>query len=350
MIEFAYPWAFVLLALPFIVYLVAPAYKEQRDSLQVPYFKRLVEVSGEQPRAGAVLLKRRTIQKVLLVIGWIALIVAIAKPEYVGEPIEQKKSAREIMVALDLSGSMSEQDFTDQTGNKVDRLVASKIVMKEFASQRQGDRLGLILFADAAYLQAPFTDDISTWQNLLDDTQLGYAGFATAFGDAIGLAIATFEQEKSKQRILILLTDGDDTGSKMTPIKAAEIAAKHDIKIYTIAVGDPSSKGVYKMDLPTLEKVAEITNGASFEAQNKAQLQLAYETINNLEKQQYETLSYRPRTSVHHWAFAVYFIANLLVVLIFLTAQLIKQKTVKNLPVNERNDVSNKVSKGEAHG
>lgn len=346
MIELAYPWAFVLLLLPFIVYFALPAYKEQRDSLQVPYFQRLVKVSGEQPRAGAVLLKRSVLQKILLFIGWIALVVAIAKPEFVGEPIELKKSAREIMVALDLSGSMSEQDFTDQNGKKINRLEAAKIVLNEFASQRESDRLGLILFGDAAYLQAPFTDDISAWQELLNDTQLGYAGFFTAFGDAIGLAIATFEQEQSKQRVLILLTDGEDTGSKMPPIKAAEIAAKHDIKIYTIAVGDPTSDGVYKMDLPTLEKIAKITNGASFEALNQDELKQAYETINELEEQQYESLSFRPRTSVHHWAFSVYVIANLLVIFIYILGQLNKKVSLSRAQANTNLDINEGDTRG----
>ena len=324
MIEFAYPWAFALLALPFIVYYFAPEYKEQKASLQVPYFKRLLAITGKEPSKGAVLLKRKLTQQVLLVIGWIALSAAIAKPEWVGDPIEQKKSAREIMVALDLSGSMSEEDFIDPSGNKINRLVASKQVLTEFASQRKHDRLGLILFADEPYLQAPFTKDISTWQNLLNDVQLGYAGFQTAFGDAIGLSIAVFERENSKQRVLILLTDGNDTGSKMPPIKAAEIAAKHAIKIYTIAVGDPSSEGVYEMDIPTLEKVAKISGGASFQALNRKELKQAYETINSIEEQQYETLSYRPRNSLHHWAFAIYFVANLLIVILMFLSKVAK--------------------------
>jgi Ca-activated chloride channel family protein len=321
MIEFAYPLAFILLVLPILVYFIAPKYKEQKASLQVPYFQRLLAITGKTPSQGAVLLNRRLIQRVLLTIGWIALITAIAKPEWVGEPIEQKKSAREIMVALDLSNSMSEKDFVNANGEKINRLVASKIVLNEFAQQRKHDRLGLILFADEPYLQAPFTEDIDTWQSLLNQVELGYAGYQTAFGDAIGLSIAVFEQENSKQRVLILLTDGSDTDSTMAPLKAAEIAAKHDIKIYTIAVGDPSSKGVYAMDLPTLEKVAEITGGASFQAIDGKELQQAYYAINSIEKQQYETLSYRPRDSLHHWAFAVYFISNLIMVLLILLSR-----------------------------
>ena len=325
MIEFAYPWAFALLALPFLVYFFTPKYKEQKASLQVPYFQRLLAITGKEPTKGAVLLNRNLIQRTLLVIGWVALVTAIAKPEWLGEPIEQKKSAREIMVALDLSNSMSEKDFIDDKGEKVNRLVAAKQVLTEFAAQRKHDRLGLILFADEAYLQAPFTEDITTWQSLLNSVQLGYAGYQTAFGDAIGLSIAIFERANSKQRVLILLTDGKDTGSKMPPIKAAEIAAKHGIKIYTIAVGDPSSKGLYEMDVKTLDQVAKITQGASFQALDKTQLKQAYQAINDIEEQAYETKSFRPRSSLHHVAFTVYFAANILFVIGLLIVRLAKR-------------------------
>lgn len=326
MIELAYPWLLCLIILPLLVYWLFPTYKEQKDSIQVPYFQRLAAVSGEQPKKGAVQLNRRMLQRILLVIGWVALIVAVAKPEWVGEPIEQKKSAREVMFALDLSGSMSEQDFTDEGGNKITRLEAAKNVLNEFASQRQHDRLGLILFADAPYLQAPFTEDIATWQQLLNQTKLGYAGFKTTFGDAIGLAINIFKQDSNKQRVLILLTDGEDTGSAMPPPKAAEIAAQNDIKIYTIAVGDPSSKGDYKMDIETLEKVASITGGKNFQALNKEELRRAYDTIDELEKELYETSSYRPRTSLHHWTIGIYFAINLLIAILFLMANLVRRK------------------------
>jgi Ca-activated chloride channel family protein len=336
MVDFSYPWAFVLLASPFIVYFVLPEYREQKASIQVPYFKRLLEITGKKPSKGAVLLSRRLIQRILLVLGWVALVTAIAKPEWVGAPIEQKKSAREIMVALDLSRSMSEVDFLDEQGKKVDRLTASKQVLIEFASQRKHDRLGLILFGDEAYLQAPFTEDIATWQYLLNEVELGYAGFQTAFGDAIGLSISVFEREKSKQRVLILLTDGNDTGSKMPPIKAAEIAEKHQVKIYTIAMGDPSSTGQFEMDIPTLNEVAKITGGKSYQALNRNELIKAYKAITELEQQEFETLSYSPRTSLHHWAFGVYFSLNLIMMLIMLLNQKRKSTLEKRTSINQK--------------
>ncbi|MBM7035181.1 vWA domain-containing protein [Vibrio ulleungensis] len=318
MIEFDYPLAFCLLIAPLLVYRFIPPYKTTTKALKVPFFERLVAVSGQEALEGSSELKRRKIQWVVVVIGYLALVTAIAKPVWLGEPIEQRKSAREIMVALDLSGSMSEKDFVDASGVKVDRLTVAKQVLNDFAAGREHDRLGLILFADAAYVQTPFTDDIPAWQALLNDAQLGYAGFQTAFGDAIGLSIALFEQEKSRQRVLILLTDGDDTSSKMPPIKAAEIAQKYNIKIHTIAMGDPSTKGRYKMDLPTLESVSRITGGSMFHAMNSQDLEKAYHVINNLEQQEFDVVSHRPRHSLHHIAFGVFFVTQLLAVALVL--------------------------------
>ncbi len=327
MIEFEYPIAFFLVLLPVLVYCYAPAYKTKVKALRVPFFERLVAVSGQEAQEGSSELRRRKVQWVIVVLGYLALVAAIAKPMWLGEPIEQQKPAREIMVALDLSGSMSEKDFVDNSGNKIDRLTMAKQVLNEFAAEREHDRLGLILFADAAYVQTPFTEDISAWQALLNDAQLGYAGFQTAFGDAIGLSIALFEQEQSRQRVLILLTDGDDTSSRMPPIKAAEIAKKHNVKIYTIAMGDPSTKGRYKMDLPTLETISNITGGKMFHAMNAVELKSAYRMINTLEQQEFDVVSHRPKHSLHHIAFGLFFIVQLIAVLSVLLMKVLKSIT-----------------------
>ncbi|MGF1806349.1 VWA domain-containing protein [Aliivibrio sifiae] len=340
MIEFEYPLAFTLLCLPFAVYWLFPVYKESRSAIQVPFFERLTALSPEKPSETAVKLSRRKVQWLLVIISYLALVAAIAKPMWVGEPIEQKKSVREIMVALDLSGSMSEKDFTDLEGKKHDRLTIAKQVLREFAAQRKHDRLGLILFADSAYIQAPFTEDIGVWQALLDDVELGYAGFQTAFGDAIGLSIAVFEQEESRQRVMILLTDGDDTSSKMPPVKAAEIAEKYGVKIYTIAIGDPSTKGRYKMDLPTLKKVSEVTGGQMFHAMDRQELELAYSTIDKLEQQEFELLSHRPKHSLHHIAFGICLVSNLFAAFIVFGANLRRQRQVKRV-IKRREELNN---------
>ncbi len=308
MIEFVYPWAFVLLLLPVLVTLFAPAYKERKSSIKVPYFARLVDVTGETPQSGAVLLNRNNIQRIIVAFSWLCIVTAIAKPEMIGAPINQEKSARDLMVAVDLSGSMSVEDFTlpetkstTKATDKVNRLVAVKDVLNTFVKGREHDRLGLILFGDAPYLQTPFTDDIPTWQALLNESDIGMAGQSTAFGDAIGLAISVFEQSDTQNRVLIVLTDGNDTASKVPPVEAAKVAAAHDIKIYTIAIGDPSAVGEEKVDLKVLQEMADITQGKSFQALNSDELLQVYAEIDKLEPQQFDSLSFRPRVSVHHY-------------------------------------------------
>lgn len=308
MIEFVYPWAFVLLLAPVLVVFFAPAYKERKSSIKVPYFARLVDVTGEIPQSGAVLLNRNNLQRLIVAFSWLCIVTAIAKPEMIGAPVNQEKSARDLMVAVDLSGSMSVEDFTlpniDNTANageKVNRLVAVKNVLNAFVQGREHDRLGLILFGDAPYLQAPFTDDIATWQALLNESDIGMAGQSTAFGDAIGLAISVFEQSATKNRVLIVLTDGNDTASKVPPVEAAKVAAARDIKIYTIAIGDPAAVGEEKVDLEVLSQMAEITQGKSFQALDSEELLQVYSEIDKLEPQQFDSLSFRPRVSIHHY-------------------------------------------------
>ncbi|MGB0936259.1 MAG: vWA domain-containing protein [Colwellia sp.] len=301
MIEFAYPALFILMPIPLLIIWLAPAYKERKPSIKVPYFARLVDVTGEKPESGAVLLNRNNVQRLFIVFAWICLVTAMAKPEIVGPAIEQQKSARDLMVAVDLSGSMSVQDFTLENQQTVDRLSAVKQVLANFAKQREHDRLGLILFGDAPYLQAPFTADLDTWLTLLNESEIGMAGQSTAFGDAVGLAISVFESSETKNRVLIALTDGNDTGSKVPPVEAAKVAARYNIKIYTIAIGDPAAVGEEKVDLEVLQQMSDITNGKSFQALNREELQQVYQEISVMEPQLFDSLSFRPRTSIHHF-------------------------------------------------
>jgi Ca-activated chloride channel family protein len=153
-----------------------------------------------------------------------------------GEPIEQAISGRDLMLAIDLSGSMEEQDFMIEQ-QRVDRLTATKYVAEQFISRRVGDRLGLILFGTNAYLQTPLTFDRQTITILLNEAVLGLAGDNTAIGDAIGLAVKRLKKQTTDSRVMVLLTDGANTAGEVTPIKAAEIAAENHLKIYTIGIG-----------------------------------------------------------------------------------------------------------------
>ena len=306
--EFSYPYAFILLILPVFVFWFAPIYKEKKPSVQVPYFNRLVQVTGEKPQSGAVILNRRNIQRFIVAMSWLCIVTSIAKPEIVGAPIVQQKSARDLMIAVDLSGSMSVEDFNTSDGKLVDRLAAVKEVLADFAQKRKNDRLGLILFGDSPYLQAPFTNDIATWLQLLNESEIGMAGQSTSFGDAIGLSISVFEKSETDNRILIVLTDGNDTSSKVPPLDAAKVAAAYDIKIYTIAIGDPHAVGEEKVDLDVLKQMADVTGGQSFQALNQKELQGVYTAINDLEPQLFDSQSFRPRTSAHHYPIALFLI------------------------------------------
>ncbi|KAA1191773.1 VWA domain-containing protein [Pseudohalioglobus sediminis] len=298
MIELTYPFALLLLALPLLMRLL-PAYKESRDSVRVPFFRKLVELSEQRPEQGARVLRRDRLQRLLVNLTWLCLVLAAAKPQWIGPPIEQQKSGRDLMIAVDLSGSMEAQDFTLPDGSSVNRLQAVKRVLADLANRRASDRLGLIVFGAAAYLQTPFTDDHQVWQQLLDETEIGMAGPSTVFGDAIGLAIRQFTQSDSDNRVLIMLTDGNDTGSTVPPVDAAKVAASYDVRIYTIAIGDPTTVGEDALDMATIRRVSELTGGRSFEALDQQQMRDAYLTIGELEPELYESISFRPRQSLH---------------------------------------------------
>ena len=315
MIEFAYVNMFWLLLLPFFM-LLLPVYRQRQASVRVPFFDRVAELSGQKKQKASLVRKRNAIQKFLVPMTWICLVIVAAKPQWVGEPIEQIKSGRDLMISVDLSGSMSAEDFTLPSGKSINRLQAVKLVLADFVEERKHDRLGLILFADAPYLQVPFSEDKKTWLTLLNETEIGMAGQSTVFGDSIGLAIKLFEnsdsQNKTDNRTLIILTDGNDTGSLVPPVEAARIAAASDVKIYIIAVGDPATIGEEAMDMETISAVVDLTGGEFFQALDSQQLAQASEAISKLEKDTFETLSYRPRTSLHYYPLVLVAILYLL--------------------------------------
>jgi Ca-activated chloride channel family protein len=196
------------------------------------------------------------------------------------------------MLMVDLSQSMEARDFTDKNGNIIDRLGAVKQVLNDFIEQRKGDRIGLILFGTKAYLQVPFTQDLDVARYLLNEAQTKMAGPQTMLGDAVGFAIKTFETDN---RVTILLTDGNDTGSQVPPAKAAEIAAQKDIVIYTVAIGDPAAVGEQKLDEDVLKDIAKQTGGQFFRASDREGLVTIYATLDQLEPQEFDSRSYQPK-------------------------------------------------------
>jgi len=306
-IELTYPWLLFLLPLPLLVSHFAYAYKTKQSAIKVPFFQTLISTLDEKPSAGASMLTPRLWQRVILVLTWICLVLAMAKPTQLSEPLLREQLGRDVMIALDLSGSMNEIDFSDQVGNKTSRIEAAKQVLLDFSSTRQGDRLGLILFADAAFLQTPFTADIGVWQTLLAQSDTGMAGQSTHLGDAIGLSIKVFEQtEKDNQqekieKVVILLTDGNDTGSFVTPIDAAKVAAVKGIRVHVIAMGDPATVGEQALDMETIDRITSETGGKTFKALDKQQLDQAYQAISELEPQLFNSTSYQITHTLHHY-------------------------------------------------
>ena len=301
MLEFAYPLAFLALPLPLLVRWLIPPQRERVSALRVPLFGQIIAAAGSEARAGAVVMRRRWLQILTATLVWLLIIAGLAKPEWVGEPIIRTEAARDIMLALDLSGSMDYRDFPGEDNTNVTRFTAVQRVVDQFVAERESDRIGLIVFGTKAYVQLPFTRDLDTARALVELMEVGMAGPKTALGDSIGLAIHAFETSEVDDRLLILLTDGNDTASKMTPINAADIAELNDVEIYTIGIGDTDATGEDRVDFGTLETVSRRTGGEFFNAENEAALQAVYRRIDQSTTADVRTQSWRPRESLVHW-------------------------------------------------
>lgn len=312
MIEFACPWCFLLLPLPLLVVRFAPEYRVRQSAVQVPFFDLVVELSGEKPASGAVRLQPKHWQRVALMLTWLAIVTAFAKPLWLGEPQKREMTGRDVMVVMDLSGSMDKADFTVAGQEPMRRLDAVKMVLRQFASKRKGDRLGLILFGDAAYLQSPFTADNQAWLALVDEAEIPMAGQSTHLGDAVGLAIKAFADSEVEEKVAIVLTDGNDTDSLVPPLDAAKVAAARGIRLHLIAIGDPATVGEEALDMEVIERMASLTGGESFQALSPGELARVYQRIDELEPAQYLSVTYQPRISLHYLPVAIILVMYLL--------------------------------------
>ena len=301
MLHFAYPWVLLLLPLPLLIHWLAPAHQEPRLAVYVPFMSVLSRLAGGSAEAGAVIARRKRLQRVQIAVAWLALVIALARPVWLGEPVVKELPMRDLLVALDLSGSMETRDFTYASGAPAERLAAAKGVLDEFLSRRDGDRVGLVFFGSAAFVQAPFTDDLNVVRELLDEAQVRMLGPRTVLGDAIGMAIPLFERSDVDERVLIVLTDGNDTGSLVPPVRAAEIARDSGVKIFTIAMGDPQAASEQALDEAALQAVADTTGGDYYHAEDRAQLEGVYAELDRLTPKQVETQSYRPEHELYHW-------------------------------------------------
>jgi Ca-activated chloride channel family protein len=255
---------------------------------------------------------------------WICLIAAASRPFWLGEPISRTLSGRDLILAVDISGSMSEVDMTINSiaASRIDVL---KIVVEKFIDRRQGDRLGLILFGTNAYTYVPLTFDLVTLKKLLLDVTTGLAGRHTAIGDAIGLAIKTMREQNTTHKVLILATDGSNTAGFENPIVAAQAARQQGLTIYTIGVGTDAetlSRTYGRQSIPVgvalnervLASIAKVTGGEYFRATNALALENIYLALDKLEPVEYQYQAHRPRTELFMMPLAAGFLVMLLLI------------------------------------
>ena len=322
MIELAWPWVFVFLPLPLLTYwLYKPAHREEA-ALRVPFYQRLTSLSQTSAVHSPSLVGRRTLPFMLSLVIWLCLVLAGSKPQWVGDTVQLPISGRDLMLAVDISGSMQQTDL-ELDGQYVTRLAVVKNVLEEFIQRRKGDRIGLLLFGTQAFLQAPLTFDRQTVGTLLDEAQIGFAGEQTAIGDAIGLAVKRLRQRPDSSRLVILLTDGSNTAGEITPLKATELAQQEHIKIHTIGVGasemiKPGFFGSRKvnpsadLDEATLSKIAEQTGGQYFRAHDTQELERIYALLDQLEPVTQEDETFNPKRSLYMWPLSLALLLSLL--------------------------------------
>lgn len=321
MFQLEWPWVFLLLPLPLLVYFGLPVQNlRQQTALRVPIIDdfRIGQV--------AVLdIPRRRWHQLLSVLAWSLLVLAASRPQWLGESIEIPISGRDLVLAVDLSDSMRTADFRINN-RQVNRLQAARTVASDFINRRRGDRLGLILFGTHAHLQAPLTFDTHTVNQLLQEAAIGLAGERTAIGDAIGLTLKRLDNDSANKRVLILMTDGANTAGEVAPLRAAQLAAARGLKIYTIGIGadeevEVTWYGVRKrnpsaqLDEKSLRQIAEITGGQYFRARDADELAGIYAKLDELEALPKGDQRLRPVKALFVWPLTLAVLISLLITL-----------------------------------
>lgn len=305
MITLAWPWVLALLPLPLLAWwFLPPAGDEGGGAVHLPFEGDLVDEPGTPGgrRAGMAFW--------VAVAIWLLLVIAAARPQWLGDPVSVPLSGRDLMLAVDVSGSMQHEDYR-LDGRPVNRLEVVKSVAGRFIDRRENDRLGLILFGSRAYVQTPLTFDRETVRTMLDEAVIGLAGRETAVGDAIALATKRLRDQPQDNRVVILLTDGSNTAGNIDPVEAARLAARVGVRVYTIGIGGGpvgvrtpfgilSQRGT-DLDPATLQAIAVETGGRYFQATDTDQLAQVYDELDRLEPSLRDERSYRPMQALFMW-------------------------------------------------
>jgi len=319
MFEFSWPWIFLLAPLPWLLRLLLPAADSGEAALRVSFLDELETLAGRRARAHLPAWR----QQAPFALLWLLLLSAAARPEWVGEPLPLPASGRDLLLAVDVSGSMEYADMR-WDDEEVSRLTLVKHLLGDFIEGRQGDRVGLILFGSQAYLHAPLTFDRRTVRTWLDEAVIGIAGKNTAIGDAIGLAVKRLRERPADSRVLVLVTDGANTGGTIEPLTAARLAAEEGVKIYPIGIGaDPQQGGVpglfglnpgLDLDEPTLHAIADATGGEYFRARDSAELRAIEAGLDRLEPVAQQPTLARPALALYPWPLSAALLLSLLLV------------------------------------
>ncbi|MEM9305030.1 MAG: VWA domain-containing protein [Pseudomonadota bacterium] len=307
MIELAWPWLLAAAVLPLLARLAVPPAEGARGAIRIPFYHRVARDS--QPASSP------WYRVLLAALAWLALVVAAARPQWIDEPVALPATGRDLLLSVDISGSMETADLF-LGSQPATRLDVVKNVVGEFLDRRQGDRVGLILFGRRAYLQTPLTFDRATTRQMLDESVIGLAGKETAIGDAIGLAVKRLREQAHDQKVLILLTDGANTAGAVDPLKAAQLAEQEGVRIYTVGVGademmvrslfgarrvNPSAD----LDEDTLRTIADQTGGRYFRARDTDELVQIYALLDELEPVESDEEVVRPRRELFHWPLTI---------------------------------------------
>ncbi len=310
MFHFAWPWMALLTPLPWVLLRLRRPAEPRGSALYLPF---AVEMAGF---GGGAMVSRAT--AVLLGLAWTLLVLSAMRPQWLGAPLPVSTSGRQIILAIDCSGSMATQDMAGGES----RLQIIQQVAGRFIDGRRGDQVGLILFGTRPYLQAPLTTDLPTVHRFLDEAEVGVAGPQTAIGDAIGLAIKTLRSQPRNpdtghQPVMILLTDGGNDAGVMPPIEAARLAAQTGLRIFTIGVGAAVQQTLFglsgntDLDERLLKRIAGITGGEYFRATDPGALSAVYRKINRLEPVAGDKRWLRPATEWFAWPLALALLLSL---------------------------------------
>lgn len=278
---FAWPWIALFLPVIFLAKF-KPSSTLQAYSLEHPYLAEL----GHAPEHQSV----SRVGKVLQASIWVLLIIALMRPQWVGEPIVNNERGRSLYLAVDISESMLERDM-QWNGRAVERYQAVQAVVGEFIEQRDEDFIGLVVFGSFAAVQAPLTADTEAIKNILADLRPGMADGRTAIGDGLALAVKQLRESDTPDRVVILLSDGESNSGSVTPAQATQVAQQSDIKVYTIGFGGDGRQSIFGrlgfggngVDEQTLQNIASQTGGTYFRATSAQELSNVFNEIETLE-------------------------------------------------------------------